>query len=263
MLVTNTSASASSRWATSSPRSVDRSRAMPRLPRLSSSNTGLTSRSPPSICWNPRDGVAGRRLDLDDVGAPVGEDPGGAGPATQTPSSTTRTPSRGPLTRGARRGRRRRCRREPHGHRLEAAHEVRRPVRQRVARGQLEVGQPGQHLAEHDPQLEAGERGAQAEVGAEAERQVRVRVAADVEHVGGRRTPPRRGWPTGRRASPGRPRAGAGPAARRRWSRCGPCSSPATPSAAAPRRPPAAASRSAPERPRTGRGARAGRASRR
>ena len=43
---------------------------------------------------------------------------------------------------------------------------------------------PGQHLLEQDAGLHARERGAEAQVLAEAEREVRrVRVASDVEHV--------------------------------------------------------------------------------
>ena len=51
---------------------------MLRFPRLSSSNTGLTSRSPPSMRWKVRR-ITARRFDLHDVGAPVGEDAGGTG----------------------------------------------------------------------------------------------------------------------------------------------------------------------------------------
>ncbi len=49
---------------------------MLRLERLSISNGGLTPRSQPSIRPNMPPRVTGRRLDLDDVGAPVGQDAG-------------------------------------------------------------------------------------------------------------------------------------------------------------------------------------------
>ena len=55
--------------------------------------------------------------------------------------------------------------------------------------GELDVGEPPQQLAEHHVQLQPGERRAQAEVRAEAEREVRVRVAAQVEASRGSRTP--------------------------------------------------------------------------
>ena len=68
-----------------------------------------------------------------------------------------------------------------------------------------------QQLGEDRPQLRAGERGAQAVVrAAAAEADVVVRVAGDVEAVGVARTPPRRGWPSCRRARPSRPRRSAG-----------------------------------------------------
>ena len=73
------------------------------------------------------------------------------------------------------------------------------PERERVASGQLQVGQAAEHLAEHDPQLEPGERRPEAEVRPEAEREVRVRVTASRRAGRRRRTRPRRGWPTGRR----------------------------------------------------------------
>ena len=52
---------------------------MPRLPRLSSSNTGLTSQVAAQHPLEAAGRVAGGRLDLDHVGAPVGQDAGGAG----------------------------------------------------------------------------------------------------------------------------------------------------------------------------------------
>ena len=63
--------------------------------------------------------------------------------------------------------------------------EVGRPARQRGAvDGQVQVGQAGQQALDHDPELQAGQLVAQAEVGAEAEGHVRVRAAGDVEGVG-------------------------------------------------------------------------------
>ncbi len=47
--------------------------------------------------------------------------------------------------------------------------------------GELEVGQAHEQLLEHHLQLEPGERLAEAEVRAEPERDVLVRVALDVE----------------------------------------------------------------------------------
>ena len=87
-LVTKTSAVARSRSATSRPRSSDRSRAMLRFPRLSSSNTGLTSRSPPSMRWKVRGSPPGGSIFT--TSAPQSARmPAAPGPATQTPSSTT------------------------------------------------------------------------------------------------------------------------------------------------------------------------------
>ena len=70
----------------------------------------------------------------------------------------------------------------------------------------------GEQLLEQDAALQAGERGADAEVRAEAERDVGVRVAVDVE--AGRpsvRTRPRPGWPRRRAAGAGRRRGSATP----------------------------------------------------
>src|SRR5690349_7496222 len=72
---------------------------------------------------------------------------------------------------------------EAHLHGLGPADEVRGPVVQ-VVGDELDVREPAQQLGEHDLQLEAGQRRAHAEVGTEAERQVRVRVAGDVEAIG-------------------------------------------------------------------------------
>ena len=47
----------------------------------------------------------------------------------------------------------------------------------------LPLGEPLEHLFERDAALEPGERGAEAEVGAEAEREVLADVAVDVEAV--------------------------------------------------------------------------------
>ena len=49
--------------------------------------------------------------------------------------------------------------------------------------GELEVGQPRQQLLEHDLELEPRERLTEAEVRAEPERDVLVRLAFDVEPV--------------------------------------------------------------------------------
>src|SRR6185436_12575532 len=49
--------------------------------------------------------------------------------------------------------------------------------------GRLEIGEVWRQLAEHRPQLPPGEVGAEAEVLAEAEREVVVRVTADVEAI--------------------------------------------------------------------------------
>ena len=49
---------------------------------------------------------------------------------------------------------------------------------------ELQVGQPAQQLGEHHVQLQASQRGTQAEVRTEPEREVRVRIAAHVESLG-------------------------------------------------------------------------------
>ena len=45
----------------------------------------------------------------------------------------------------------------------------------------MQVGEPFEQLLEHDPQLDAGQRAAEAEVRAESERHVVVGRALDVE----------------------------------------------------------------------------------
>src|SRR5581483_7361897 len=67
------------------------------------------------------------------------------------------------------------------GERLVAAHEVGGAGGRFGDVDQLEVGQLLEQLLEQHAQLEAGQAGAQAEVGTEAERHVLVRRAADVE----------------------------------------------------------------------------------
>src|SRR3954451_23220410 len=54
----------------------------------------------------------------------------------------------------------------------------------RFGGGQLHVGEPAEHGREGDLAFQAGQRRAQAEVGAAAECEVAVRGAADVEAVG-------------------------------------------------------------------------------
>ena len=66
-----------------------------------------------------------------------------------------------------------------HGHRLDAADEGRAQARHRA--GELDVVQAFDELAEDDAQLEAGEVGAEAEVLADAEAEVRVGRAVDAE----------------------------------------------------------------------------------
>ena len=89
---------------------------------------------------------------------------------------------------------------------------------------QAQVGHAGQQPLDHDAQLQAGQLVAQAEVGAEAERHVRVGVARDVEGV---RVLEDRLVPVGRRVEQEQLLAlldlRARPARRRGW-RCGPCS---------------------------------------
>src|ERR1051326_3119485 len=73
-------------------------------------------------------------------------------------------------------------RREPHRHRFDAVDEVRAQPAHRPR--QLDVGQPGEQLLEHDVNPEPGEIRAEAEVLADAERQMVVGRAADIETVG-------------------------------------------------------------------------------
>src|SRR2546426_6343748 len=73
-------------------------------------------------------------------------------------------------------------RREPHRHRFDAVDEVRAQATRRA--GELDVGQPGEQLLEHDVNLEPGEIRAEAEVLADAEREMVVGRAPDVEAVG-------------------------------------------------------------------------------
>ena len=97
MLVRKTSAPSIRPLATWRPSVEERSRTMLRLERLSSSKTGLLSRSPPSIFWKPR---AGSPLggSIFTTSAPQSlRMPPTAGPATQTPNSTTFTPRSGPV----------------------------------------------------------------------------------------------------------------------------------------------------------------------
>src|SRR5690349_7627994 len=68
---------------------------------------------------------------------------------------------------------------EPDGHGLRARDEVGRAVGGPAH--QLDVGQPGEQLPEHHLQLQPGQRGPEAEVGAEAEGQVRVRLPGQVQ----------------------------------------------------------------------------------
>ena len=74
-LVRNTSAVATSRCSASRSSASRRSSTTLRLPRLSRSNGGLSGCTWPAPMANTRRiGVAAGRLDLDDVGAPVGQD---------------------------------------------------------------------------------------------------------------------------------------------------------------------------------------------
>src|SRR5579862_4667103 len=69
---------------------------------------------------------------------------------------------------------------DPHGHRLQAVDEVRAET-DRWPR-ELEADVAGQDLLEHDPDLEAGQERAEAEVGpTPPERRVGVRASSDVE----------------------------------------------------------------------------------
>src|ERR1700733_11859365 len=70
---------------------------MARLPLLSSSNTGLEGRSPPRTLRKVRQGSPWGGSIFTTSAPQSARMPPAPGPATQTPSSTTRTPSRGPL----------------------------------------------------------------------------------------------------------------------------------------------------------------------
>ena len=107
------------------------------------------------------------------------------------------------------------------GHRVGAADEARRePL---GLAGDLVVREPRQQLLEHDPRLEPGQRGAEAEVLAEAEREVgRLDRADRVEAVGGRAERGLVAVARTRRASRGsRPRPPGRRRPRCRASRCG------------------------------------------
>src|SRR5215212_9902769 len=98
MFVTSTSAPARSRSSTSRPRSDPRSSTTARLPRLSSSKTALTSSGPPpSMRWNCRAGSPEGGSTLTTSAPQSARIPAAPGPATHTPSSTTRIPSSGPV----------------------------------------------------------------------------------------------------------------------------------------------------------------------
>src|SRR5688572_19202788 len=96
MLVRKTSALSISSSAVARPSSEERSSTMLRLPRLSSSNGGLVGKSPPRILANVRAGSPSGGSILTTSAPQSLRIPPAAGPATQTPSSTTRTPSIGP-----------------------------------------------------------------------------------------------------------------------------------------------------------------------
>ena len=69
---------------------------MLRLPRLSIWNTGLLNMSPPRMNWNIRPGSPPVGSTFTTSAPQSARIPPAAGPATQTPSSTTRIPSSGP-----------------------------------------------------------------------------------------------------------------------------------------------------------------------
>src|SRR4051794_18302813 len=96
MLVTNTSAVSTNSSAVARPSSVARSSTTLRLPRLSSSNGGFVGRSPPSIFANVRAGSPSGGSILTTSAPQSHRIPPAAGPATHSPSSTTRIPSNGP-----------------------------------------------------------------------------------------------------------------------------------------------------------------------
>src|SRR3954471_23865453 len=96
MLVTNTSAVSTNSSAVARPSSVARSSTTLRLPRLSSSNGGFVGRLPPSTSAKRRAGSPSGGSILTTSAPQSHRIPPAAGPATHSPSSTTRTPSSGP-----------------------------------------------------------------------------------------------------------------------------------------------------------------------
>ena len=96
-LVTKTSARSISSSATPRPASDARSSTMLRLLRLSFSKIGLLGRSPPSMRAKLRAGspMPGGSIFTTSAPQSASTQPA-AGPATQTPISTTRIPSSGP-----------------------------------------------------------------------------------------------------------------------------------------------------------------------
>src|SRR5690349_10686596 len=97
MFVRNTSAPSTNSNARATPSSVPRSSTTLRFERLSSSNGGLVGRSPPSIRWNVRAGSPVGGSILTTSAPQSARMPPAPGPATHTPSSTTRTPASGPV----------------------------------------------------------------------------------------------------------------------------------------------------------------------
>ena len=121
---------------------------------------------------------------------------------------------------------------------LHALHAMDESAAQQLGLLRLDVGHHAQQLAEDRAQLGARQRGAQAEMGpAAAEPEVAVGVARQVEAPRVRRTPARRGCPSGRRAPPSPPPPAAGRGSRPRGWWCGGRSAPARPSARTPRPP--------------------------
>ena len=107
------------------------------------------------------------------------------------------------------------------------------------------VGKRRQQLLEEHPALEPGEVHAEAEVLGDAERQVRVGRCGGCRSAAGRRTRPRRGWPTCSTSRPcRRPRSRRRAARCRRWP-CAGSSAAGWPSAGSPRPRPATSAGSA------------------
>ena len=98
-------------------------------------------------------------------------------------------------------------------HLLHPVDEVRAQAARRSQ--QPRVPEARHQLLEDHVQLEAREAGAEAEVLADAEGEVLVVGAADVEAIRVGEDAPRRGWPTGTRSRPSDPCGSAGPGARR------------------------------------------------